>query len=141
MRNAGSLASELAALETLSLAQLRLRWSEVTGRPVPRISAGLFRLAIAWELQATIHGGHSRGTLQTLDQLASGKTKTRPAQAGMRLMREWNGRMHVVAIDEDGTIHWDDRTWKSLSRVAREITGTQWSGPAFFGLKKRTEAA
>ena len=135
------LESELAALETLSLAQLREKWSSMTDRPVPRISAALFRLAIAWELQAAVHGGHSRQTLQRLDQLAAGRTETRPAQAGMRLMREWNGRMHVVTINEDGAIHWNDRTWNSLSRVAREITGTRWSGPAFFGLKQRKAAA
>lgn len=138
---ADRLESELAALETLSLAQLRLKWSEIDDRPVPRISAGLLRLAIAWELQAAAHGGLSRKTVQTLDQLAAGRTETRPAQAGMRLMREWNGKVHVVMIDEDGAIHWNDRRWKSLSRVAREITGTRWSGPAFFGLKKRKEAA
>lgn len=135
------LRNKLAALETLSLAQLRLKWSGITDRPVPRISAGLLRLAIAWELQAAVHGGLSRKTLQALDQLAAGKTETRPAQAGMRLMREWNGKVHVVTIDEDGIIHWNDRSWKSLSAVARAITGTRWSGPAFFGLKKRKEAA
>ena len=135
------LESELAALETLSLAQLREKWSAMTDRPVPRISAALFRLAIAGELQAAVHGGHSRQTVQRLDQLAAGRTETRPAQAGMRLMREWNDRMHVVTIDEDGVIHWNDRTWNSLSRVAREITGTRWSGPAFFGLKQRKAAA
>lgn len=135
------LESELAALEALSLAQLREKWSEVTEKPVPRISAALFRLAIAWELQAAVHGGHSRQTLQRLDQLAAGRTETRPAQAGMQLMREWNGKLHVVTIDDDGAIHWNDRTWKSLSRVAREITGTRWSGPAFFGLKQTKAAA
>jgi len=54
----------------------------------------------------------------------------------MRLMREWNGTLHVVTIDEDGSIVWNGRTWKSLSEVARTITGTRWSGPAFFGLRQ-----
>lgn len=138
---AGELDMELAALETLCLTQLRKKWSTITGRPVPRISAALLRLAIAWELQAAEHGGHSRKTLQTLDQLAAGKAETLSAQSGMRLMREWNGKIHLVTIDRDGTIHWNDRTWTSLSRVAREITGTRWSGPAFFGLKKRSPVA
>lgn len=132
---------ELAALEALSPVQLREKWSEFTNRPVPRISPALLRLAMAWELQAAVYGGHSRRTLQALDQLASGRTQTRPAQAGMRLMREWNGTMHVVTVDEDGTICWNDRTWKSLSAVARAITGTRWSGPAFFGLKQKNKAA
>nr|WP_298894680.1 DUF2924 domain-containing protein [uncultured Altererythrobacter sp.] len=135
------LQEELASLETLSLAQLREMWSLVTGKPIPRISAALLRLALAWELQAAVHGGLSRKTLQTLDQLAAGKTKTRSARPGTRLMREWNGKMHTVVIEEDGTIRWNNQTWKSLSAVARAITGTRWSGPAFFGLKQKREAA
>lgn len=58
----------------------------------------------------------------------------------MRLMREWNGTLHVVTVDEDGTILWNDREWGSLSAVARAITGTRWSGPAFFGLRTRKAA-
>lgn len=135
------LAHELAALETLSLAQLREKWTEVcNGRPLPRLSAGLLRLALAWELQAKVHGGLSRQTMQRLDQLATGKTTTRAVQPGMRLMREWNGKLHVVMIEEHGAIRWNDQTWRSLSAVARAITGTRWSGPAFFGLKKKASS-
>ena len=131
--------ADLAALEIMSLVQLRETWSATTDKPLPRISAALLRLAIAWELQAAAHGGLSRKTQQTLSQLAAGKTDTRPAQAGMRLMREWNGKLHVVSIDKDGTVCWNDRRWKSLSAVARAITGTRWSGPAFFGLNQRQQ--
>lgn len=132
---------ELAALEAMPLAQLRLKWSEVTQDPVPRLSAGLLRLALAWQMQAAVHGGHPRQVTQALGQIAAGRTETRMAQPGMRLMREWNGKMHVVIIDEHGTIHWNDREWRSLSAVARAITGTRWSGPAFFGLKRKRQAA
>ena len=55
----------------------------------------------------------------------------------MRLVREWAGRVHVVTVGDDGVIRWDEREWRSLSEVARAITGTRWSGPAFFGLKSR----
>jgi hypothetical protein len=58
----------------------------------------------------------------------------------MRLVREWNGKVHVVTIGEDNVISWNDRHWRSLSEVARAITGTRWSGPAFFGLKQRRAA-
>lgn len=132
--------AELAALATMSLAQLRERWPIVTDKPLPKVSAALLRLAIAWELQAAIHGGHSRQTLQKLEQIARGKTRTGRAQAGMRLSREWNGVFHTVSIDEDGVIRWNGKEWKSLSAVARAITGTRWSGPAFFGLKTRAAA-
>jgi len=59
----------------------------------------------------------------------------------MRLVREWQGRLHVVTIAEDGVVMWNEKQWRSLSEVAREITGTRWSGPAFFGLKQKKEAA
>lgn len=137
---ASDLDEQLAELASLSLAQLRERWPKLTDKPVPKVSAALLRLALAWELQADVHGGHSRATLQTLDQLSRGKTKTRTAQPGMRLTREWTGTLHTVTIDEDGEIRWNDQTWTSLSAVARAITGTRWSGPAFFGLKSRAAA-
>ncbi|WP_394728889.1 DUF2924 domain-containing protein [Altererythrobacter sp. GH1-8] len=133
--------SELAALEAMPLAQLRERWSTLTGRPVPRVRTALLRLALAWELQAAVHGGLSRHVQQQLAQLAAGKTETRRHEPGMRLTREWNGVLHVVTIADDGAIRWNEKTWNSLSSVARAITGTRWSGPAFFGLKQRKAAA
>lgn len=136
-----NLADELAALDQMNTAELAERWVTLTARPVPQVSAALLRLALAWELQAAVHGGLSRQSLQRLEQLASGKTQTRSLSPGMRLAREWNGTLHVVIVDDDGAIRWNDRSWKSLSAVARAITGTRWSGPAFFGLKQRKAAA
>ena len=131
---------EITALDALSTPELRLRWSALTGTPVPRVSPALLRMALAWELQARAHGGLSRETTRTLDQLARGVTRTQPQSAGMRLVREWQGRVHVVTIGEDQVIRWEERSYGSLSEVARAITGTRWSGPAFFGLKKRHAA-
>jgi hypothetical protein len=130
----------LAALPEMSSADLRDLWVKLTGTPSPRISPKLMRLALAWEIQASVHGGLSRATQQRLVQMARGKTRTTQAQAGMRLVREWNGEVHVVTVGEDKIIRWKDREWRSLSEVARAITGTRWSGPAFFGLKKRAAA-
>ena len=70
-----SLDDRLAALEAMPLAQLREEWKNVCDGPVPRVSAALLRLAIAWELQAAVLGGLSRKTRQTLDQLAGGRTR------------------------------------------------------------------
>jgi len=131
---------EITALDALSTPELRLRWSALTGTPVPRVSPALLRMALAWELQARAHGGLSRETTRTLDQLARGVTRTQPQSAGMRLVREWQGRVHVVTVSEDQVIRWEERSYGSLSEVARAITGTRWSGPAFFGLKKRQAA-
>jgi hypothetical protein len=135
------LEDELLALEAMSKAELKDRWAKLTGHPVPKVSAGLLRLAIAWELQARQFGGLSRQTQQLLDQHARGKTRTSAAEPGMRLVRAWNGRTHVVTIDEDKVIRWNEREWRSLSEVARAITCTRWSGPAFFGLKQARKAA
>jgi hypothetical protein len=136
----GDVENRLAALATMSSAQLRQEWVRITVTVVPRVSPSLLRLALAWEIQAKAHGGLSRRTQQLLDQLARAKTRTEPARAGMRLVREWNGTAHVVVIGEDDVIRWNGRDWRSLSEVARAITGTRWSGPAFFGLKKRIAA-
>lgn len=129
--------TQLATLATLSPAQLRERWVAVVGPVVPRVSPAMLQLALGYELQAKAFGGLSRVTQQKLAQLGRGKTLSAPAQSGMRLVRAWQGRTHVVVIGEDGVIRWNEREWGSLSEVARAITGTRWSGPAFFGLKKR----
>lgn len=128
---------ELATLATLSSAQLRERWVSLAGHPVPKISPSQLRLALSWEIQAKALGGYSRRTRQRLDQLAAGRTKTSEVRAGMRLVREWNGVLHVVTVKDDLVLSWNDKDWNSLSEVARAITGTRWSGPAFFGLKQR----
>ena len=112
----------------------------VVGGPVPKVRPSLLRLALAWEIQAKAHGGLPRATQQLLAQMGAAKTRTTPAQAGMRLVREWNGTAHIVEVGDDKTIRWNGREYRSLSEVARAITGTRWSGPAFFGLKQRIAA-
>jgi hypothetical protein len=131
----------LARLPDLSSVELRREWARVTARPCPQVSPAMLRLALAWELQAGVHGGLSRRTQQRLDQIAGAKTRTAEVRPGMRLVREWNGTVHVVTIAEDRVIHWNGQTWNSLSEVARAITGTRWSGPAFFGLRQKRNAA
>ena len=129
--------AELAALPDLPWADLARRWGEVTDRPVPRVKHTLLRLALAFELQASVYGGVSRRTAQRLAQI-NGASPAQPA--GMKLVREWNGVLHTVIVAEGEVIHWNGKQWNSLSEVARTITGTRWSGPAFFGLRKRKAA-
>lgn len=140
-----ALNQRLAELDDMGPPRLRELWVKLTNSPAPRISPKLLRLAIAWEIQASGQGGLSRATQQCLAQLARGKSRTRQvshaaARAGMRLVRVWNGKAHVVTIGDDQVIRWNDREWRSRSEVARTITGTRWSGPAFFGLKKQVGA-
>lgn len=137
--------AEIALLDGLSSGQLRRRWVAETGGTVPKVSPKLLRLALAWEIQARRLGGLTRETTRLLDQLARGETRTTRPNAGMRLVREWGGRVHVVTVEEGGggsdqVIRWGNREWRSLSEVARAITGTRWSGPAFFGLRKKVAA-
>lgn len=129
------LAATLAALEQMDGPELRRCWEKQVGTSCPRLRPKLLRLALAWECQAKVHGGVPRTMTQRLDQLAGDKSRTVAARPGMRLVREWRGVLHQVDVGEDGAVHWNGRSWKSLSEVARAITGTRWSGPAFFGLK------
>lgn len=133
--------AELTALDNMSSRALRDRWQRLTDSPTPKVSPKLLRLALAFELQAAAHGGLQRRIGQRLEQIANGKTRTSDVRSGMRLVREWNGIVHVVTIDEAKRIHWNGTQWASLSEVARAITGTRWSGPAFFGLKQKGRAA
>jgi len=131
---------KLAALATMSSAQLREDWQRVVKTPAPQLSRAMLRLALAWEIQARAHGGLSRTTQQKLAQIVAGNTRTTSVSAGTQFIREWQGKVHVVTIDGDNVVRWNDGTYNSLSEVARAITGTRWSGPAFFGLKKRAAA-
>lgn len=127
---------KVSALARLDGYQLRQRWLDLVGRPAPSVSPKLLRLALAWHIQADAMGGLSASARRKLAQAAGGRSVTQPARAGTKLMREWQGAVQVVTIDENGIIRWNEREWKSLSAVARAITGGHWSGPAFFGLRK-----
>ena len=132
---------QLAELETMSKAELEDRWAKLTGRPAPKVSEKMLRLALAYEVRAKALGGLSRKVKQRLDQVASAKMPTTSARAGMRFAREFGGSVHIVTIGDAGQVLWNEREWRSLSEVARAITGTRWSGPAFFGLKEKRKAA
>jgi hypothetical protein len=138
-----TLAADLAALEALSRAELRKRWEELYGTPCPvQISRQLLLRALAYRMQEQALGGLDRATRRRLDRaaedLASGRPLARAApkiKPGTRLLREWQGVVHEVILLDRG-VQYRDQSWPSLSAVAREITGTRWSGPRFFGLKE-----
>lgn len=130
----------LNALETMPLAELRAAWTRQIRTTPPKVSAGLLRLALAHHLQSKVMGGIPKAVERKLQEIADGAAATR-SKPGTRFIREWRGRVHVVTITEEGRYRWQDRNWSSLSKIARTITGTQWSGPAFFGTKARKLAA
>ena len=127
---------QLREIAEMEKAGLRDRWASLTGRPVPKVSTAMLRHAVGYELQAKMLGGLSRKARRQLDGGGGEKTVPIDIRPGMRLAREHGGVMHVVTIGDNGEILWKDREWRSLSEVARAITGTRWSGPAFFGLRK-----
>lgn len=116
-------------------------WRDVVGGAPPRrLSTPLMRRILAFEMQARQHGGLSANLQRRLEGVAAGKGRAAsPAIAsGGRLIREWNGVSHVVDVVENGYL-WRDHRYRSLSAIARAITGAHWSGPRFFGLKSRGE--
>lgn len=131
---------QLDAVATMPRGDLVDRWAKLTGRPAPRLSTAMLRLALGYELQAKALGGLSRTASRQLVGMRGDKPGATPVTPGMRLVREWHGTVHVVTSDEAGVLHWNGRPWRSLSEIARAITGTRWSGPAFFGLVTRRAA-
>ena len=131
----------LREIASMPRPELQDQWAKRTGHPVPKLSIAMLRLALGYELQARAKGGLSRDARQQLDGSGDARTRAMPLAPGLRLVREWQGTVHIVTVDETGAIHWNGRRWKSLSEVARAITGTRWSGPAFFGLRQRKAAA
>jgi len=138
-----SLADELAALQAMDVAALREKWQELYGVPAPRHSRQDFLMrACAYRIQEQAVGGLRPATRRRLKELtaefragATPKLKAAPrTSVGTRLVREWNGVTHMVEVGESGYL-WRGQTWRSLSVIAREITGARWSGPRFFGLK------
>lgn len=129
--------NELSQLGMLTRAELREKWSALHDSPAPLASAALLRLAYAYELQSRAHGGLSNRSHDRLARASEAIARVGPPPR-QRLVREWKGALHTVIIESDETIRWNGKSWNSLSEVARAITGTRWSGPAFFGLKRKT---
>ena len=134
------LRAELDALESMSRAELRTAWNREVRTTPPNVSAGLLRLALAHYLQSKVMGGVTKAIERKLQEIADGRSTER-VTAGTRFVREWRGKVHVVTVSDDGRYRWQNRDWNSLSEVARTITGTRWSGPAFFGTKTQKRAA
>lgn len=131
----------LAALATMSPAQLRSEWRQLFRATPPAIGPTLLALDIAYRLQEKVIGGlpsaYVRELARLAKQVAKGSLSVEPAatlKVGSRLVRDWHGEPHQVLIRDDGFVY-RDKLYRSLTRIARDITGSNWSGPRFFGLK------
>lgn len=132
---------EVEFLSAASRQELLLRWEQLNGSPAPKgLSTSLLRRGVIYDLQAKHYGGLSPGHRKTLLQIAASKSAAPPAsmKVGARLVREWNGVAHVVDIVEGG-FRYRDKTYASLTAIAKEITGAHWSGPRFFGIKGKAK--
>ena len=127
----------LATLEAMNLEELRAAWVRRLKSSPPKISAGLLRLAIAHALQSKTLGGITKSTDRKLCELVAGSNGP---PRGTRLSRSWQGKLHIVTVTEEQKFNWQGRDWDSLSVIARTITGTRWSGPAFFGTRAKRAA-
>lgn len=136
--------AEIAGLPALSLEALRERWRSLYGNPAPRsLRRGLLIRAVAYQLQVKAFGGLSAATKKKLREIAVAAREGRfdpavigpRAKPGTRLIRVWQGETHSVLVLEDG-FEWNGTRYRSLSLVAKTITGTNWNGWTFFGVKR-----
>ena len=135
--------ARLAALDRCDLPALRAEWQKAFGRPPPpRLGRDLLAWMLAYRIQEQAWGGLQPAARRRLQRLARDLQAGEPIRAapalrpspGARLLREWNGETHVIDVLADGGFAWRGRSYRSLSEIARAITGTRWSGPRFFGL-------
>ncbi|MDX2308776.1 MAG: DUF2924 domain-containing protein [Hyphomicrobium sp.] len=139
-----SIEAELAALGNMNAPNLRKEWARLNrSHPPKKLSRKLLQLGVAWKLQERAFGGLSAVTKRQIADLAQAmeakvdltRARTVRLRQGARLIREWDGETHEVLVVADG-FQWRGRTWRSLSVIAREMTGTHWSGPRFFGINQ-----
>jgi hypothetical protein len=149
-RLSAELHAKLAMLAQMDAERLRSEWRRwYRALPPSRLGRELLLLGVAWKIQEQLHGGLGAGTTRRLAELAATmsdggdlvRSRAVRLRQGAKLVREWQGGMITVLVLEDG-FEWQGKRWRSLSMIARAITGTRWSGPRFFGIgkgKRRTD--
>jgi len=140
------LQQEISDLLTLDIDGLRDKWAALFGfNPSPLLGRPFMIRSIAYRLQERMFGGLKPSIQRLLDQVCDAapdadlaRLPKKRASAGTVLVREWRGVRHRVTVLDDAVVYRSQR-YKSLSEVARVITGTRWSGPRFFGLRRPTK--
>jgi hypothetical protein len=136
--------ARLAALRTTPTLDLKKQWRELFDTEPPAFNRRYLESRLAYRIQELAYGGLKPETVRRLEalgeQLDGGNITKRRIRAelkpiaGTRLIREWQGVEQIVTVTADG-FEWQGRPYKSLSAIARAITGTRWNGWVFFGLK------
>ncbi len=143
-----SVLSRLAALKTMPSQELKQQWRDLFETEPPAYNRRFLESRLAYRIQELAYGGLKPETVERLeslaDQLEKGKTlrvrDDRRPISGTRLIRKWQGIEHCVTV-RDTDFEYQGRPHKSLSAVARAITGTRWNGLVFFGLKSQARRA
>lgn len=139
------ISDRIAALPAMNKAQLLSVWAENFHQPPPlTLRKQLMVSILAYRMQEKEYGGLSHSARSKLRQIAKGLRAEKQSEptlksslkSGTRLIRSWGGEVHEVSISA-ASYKYRGREFKSLSEIAREITGTRWSGPLFFGTKKK----
>ncbi len=154
MQCSDGIEAQVSALTELDVHELRIRWRKLFRAAAPlHLPRYLLLRVIAYRIQANAYGDLDRETARYLERIErervrrAGRSKakappgppvgtSRRLKPGTIMAREYEGRMHQVTAVVDG-FAWNGSTYKSLSEIARLITGTHWSGPRFFGLRDR----
>jgi len=142
--------ARLAALKTTPTPELKRQWRDLFETEPPPYNRRFLESRLAYRIQELAYGGLKPETIERLEALAEqldgGKLEVRRRRAddrpiaGTRLIREWRGVEQTVTVLREG-YEWQGRPYKSLSAVARAITGTRWNGLVFFGLKNQRAGA
>ncbi len=143
-----AVAARLQAVEGMTYDGLRAEWRRLYRAPPPkRVSRDLLILGVGWKVQERAYGGLGATTKRRLVDLAKtmeqdgdlARSRVARLKPGAKLIRECRGETHTVIVLEDG-FEWRDKRQRSLSVIAKLITGAHWSGPRFFGLNGKAEA-
>jgi hypothetical protein len=137
--------ARLAALKTTPTPELKKQWRELFDSEPPPFNRRYLESRLAYRIQELAYGGLKPETVRRLEAAGRGAGRRRPHEephprrprppiTGTRLLREWQGVEQIVTVTADG-FEWQGRPYKSLSAIARAITGTRWNGWVFFGLK------
>ncbi len=151
-----TISTQLAALEAMTVAELAVKWQELFGEPTRSRNKAHLRKRLAWRIQELAEGGLSERARARIEELAADapvrwrkrketahiqrvpRRDPRLPEPGTVLTRDYKGTQYRVTIQPDG-FEYDDQRYRSLSSIARQITGTNWNGFLFFGLTRRTK--
>jgi hypothetical protein len=141
--------SKLQELPHLPKRELLALWQKLFAQPAhQRLRRNLMVPILAYRIQEQAYGGLTPSTCKRLQKLATAweqeQKASRPQvpqlKAGTKLLRQWQGQLHEVLVADEG-FQYQGKRYQSLSEIACQITGTRWSGPLFFGLKKGQKAS